>query len=270
MRPHSSSLTLYLFSCTLHINLVLKLDNMFYHILLSALAVAVAASPVEHLHQRRAVPVGTVINGCTKPNTVAIAFDDGPYTFTDDILDTLANSGVKATFFVNGDNYASIYDYQSTIQRMVADGHQVASHTWSHPDLTTLSSAQVKSQMTKLESALVDIIGKFPTYMRPPYLTTNSKVLKTLGDLGYHVIEDSIDTHDWENDTPDAIKTSEKLFNKALNAGGSITLCHDVYEQTADALLPHMISAIKNRGLKGVTVGECLGQSKDKWYRTSR
>jgi peptidoglycan/xylan/chitin deacetylase (PgdA/CDA1 family) len=105
--------------------------------------------------------------------------------------------------------------------------------------------------MTELESALVDIIGKFPTYMRPPYFSTNDAVLQTLGDLGYHVIQADIDTQDWANDSPDAIQTSVELFNQGLDAGGSIVLAHDVHENTANTLVPAMIAAIQDQGLQG-------------------
>lgn len=72
---------------------------------------------------------------------------------------------------------------------MVNDGHQVGSHTWAHADLTTLDAAGITSQMTQLENALATIINKIPTYMRPPYFSTNGLVLSTLGSLGYHVIK---------------------------------------------------------------------------------
>jgi peptidoglycan/xylan/chitin deacetylase (PgdA/CDA1 family) len=103
---------------------------MLAQYLLSALVAGAVASPVEKAHQRRQnVPVGTIITSCAVPGTIAVAFDDGPYIYTDQVLDTLAGSGIQATFFVNGNNYASIYDYASTIQRMIDEGHQVASHT---------------------------------------------------------------------------------------------------------------------------------------------
>lgn len=105
--------------------------------------------------------------------------------------------------------------------------------------------------MTTLESSLTSIIGKFPTYMRPPYFSTNALVLQTMSDLGYHVIEADIDTQDWANDSPDAIQTSVTLFNQGLSAGGSIVLAHDVHAETASTLVPAMIAAIQAAGLKG-------------------
>ena len=92
---------------------------------LSALAATAAvASPVQ---PRQAA---SVIFGCTTPNTVALTFDDGPFAYTDDVLDQLSAAGMHATFFLNGQNWASIYDYTSTVQRMNNEGHQIGSHTY--------------------------------------------------------------------------------------------------------------------------------------------
>ena len=106
--------------------------------------------------------------------------------------------------------------------------------------------------MNRLSTALVSIIGKTPTYMRPPYFSTDSRVLSVLGDMGYHVIEADIDTLDWQNDGEDAIRTSVQRFKDGLDAGGSIELSHDVYERTADTLVQAMIDEINERGLKGM------------------
>lgn len=123
--------------------------------------------------------------------------------------------------------------------------------SWDHPDLTNLGSSEVESQMTRLESAFIDILGYFPTYMRPPFFSYNDQVLQTVGSLGYHVIIADIDTLDWENDSPDAISESIRLFNADLDAGSSIALAHDVHEQTVVSLTPAMIASVRERGLRG-------------------
>jgi hypothetical protein len=142
------------------------------------------------------VPTGVVIKSCTVPGTVALTFDDGPYIFTATLLDTLSAAGVKATFFVTGinggkgeiDNKAT--GYPALLQRMIKEGHQIASHTWSHADLTLSTRQQRMDQMIKNEIALTDALGFFPAYMRPPYSFTNADVLTDLKTLGYHVVSD--------------------------------------------------------------------------------
>lgn len=81
------------------------------------------------------IPVGQIIQQCTVPNTFALTFDDGPNIYTDQILDLLRDNDVKATFFVNGNSKGSINDEsnKARIRRQIAEGHQVASHTYFPP-----------------------------------------------------------------------------------------------------------------------------------------
>ena len=79
------------------------------------------------------VPYGPVIWSCNQPGVVALTFDDGPYIFTSQLLDTLAGSGHRATFFANGDNWDNIWNRQPLIHRIVDEGHQIGSHTYVQP-----------------------------------------------------------------------------------------------------------------------------------------
>lgn len=140
------------------------------------------------------IPYGSIITTCTQPNTVALTFDDGPYIYTSALLDTLKASGVKATFFTVGINggKGEIDDestgYPAIFRRMIADGHQVASHSWSHQDMVTSTHQQRLDQMIKNEMAYTNILGYFPTYMRVPYVDINQDVLTDMGALGYHIV----------------------------------------------------------------------------------
>lgn len=79
------------------------------------------------------VPIGAVINHCTVPGTIALTFDDGPYIYTARMLDTLAAHGAIATFFLNGVNKGSIDGFPELVQRALAEGHQLGSHTCASP-----------------------------------------------------------------------------------------------------------------------------------------
>lgn len=105
--------------------------------------------------------------------------------------------------------------------------------------------------MTQLENALLSIIGRFPTYMRPPYFAYNDQTLQTLGSLGYKVIHSDIDTQDWQNNTPDTVSNSISIYANGLDSGGSISLAHDVHQTSATQLVAGMIQAIQQRGLNG-------------------
>ena len=106
--------------------------------------------------------------------------------------------------------------------------------------------------MTQLEDALKQIIGVAPRYMRAPYFAVNDVVLGAMTDLGYHVIDASIDTKDYENNDPALIGNSVNKFKTGLDAGGSIVLSHDVHEQTVHTLAQTMLDEIKARGLTGM------------------
>lgn len=105
------------------------------------------------------------------------------------------------------------------------------------------------SQFQKLEDALITIVGKYPTYFRAPFFSTNALVLKTAGELGYHVLNADIDSKDYDNLNNMAVGVSN--FKKGLDAKGSIVLAHDVHQATAETLIPAMLAEIKARGLKG-------------------
>lgn len=113
-----------------------------------------------------------------------------------------------------------------------------------------MSYDAVVSQMTDLEQAFVQIIGGFPVYMRPPYLGVDGVVFQAMTDLGYHIIHASIDTKDYENDSPDRIGMSLDKFRAELSAGGNVVLAHDVHQMTVISLVQGMVDEIKARGLR--------------------
>ncbi|RPB11863.1 glycoside hydrolase/deacetylase [Morchella conica CCBAS932] len=215
------------------------------------------------------VPYGSFIYSCNTPNTVALTFDDGPFIYTSRLLDILSSNGVKATFFVNGQNWGepiTTATNQAILARMNNEGHQIGSHTWSHPYLSSLSDADVTSQMTMVESAVSSAIGKYPTYMRPPYFDCGSACLNVMNNLGYHVIHANVDPQDYAH-TAD-IQTALNSYSSAISAGGSyIVLNHDVHQTTVESLVQNEIDNAKSKGLTFATVGECLGDPAANWYR---
>lgn len=144
---------------------------------------------------------GAGIYNCKIAGDIAITYDDGPYSYTGAVLDMFKAAGGVATFFVTGINLSkgSIDEnatWKALIQRMEAEGHQVASHTWSHQDLSAITSQQRFDQMVRNEMALTNIMGKFPTYMRPPYssCTAASGCQADLATLGYTISYFDLDT----------------------------------------------------------------------------
>jgi peptidoglycan/xylan/chitin deacetylase (PgdA/CDA1 family) len=105
------------------------LSNILAVALLAAGAVArPVESPIEVF--KRAPSPGVVINKCTQPGVLALAYDDGPHTYTSQLVDILDKAGVKGTFFWTGTLYGCIYNQAAAVKKAFASGHQIASHTW--------------------------------------------------------------------------------------------------------------------------------------------
>ncbi|KAL4886926.1 hypothetical protein BJY04DRAFT_176832 [Aspergillus karnatakaensis] len=237
--------------------------STLFSLLAATIVPSAQSAPVTANLTDRAVqiPYGAYIHHCYVPGTVALTFDDGPYIYTEELLDILAAYGAKATFFVNGYNLAG---NEWLLRRIVNEGHQLASHTWGHANLLVSNYDQIVEQMAMLESAFISAVGVIPSYMRPPYLAANDYVFSVMAELGYHVIGASVDTKDYENDHPDLIGRSVEKFNRELDQGGTIVLAHDIHEQTVRTLTRIMLDEIYERGLHPTTVGGCLGD--ESWY----
>lgn len=236
----------------------------FTSIAATALLAGLAAAHPSAGLQRRAISKGVYLSDCLDKSHIALTFDDGPADFTEELITKLDASGHKATFFCNGQNYDNIYNNANALVKMIAGGHQVASHTWSHAHLLSLTQTQVKKEMTDLDVAFKAIIGKIPTYMRPPYLEYDNTVLATLGSMGYVVAGVSIDTLDWQYDSIDPT-ISEGLFQQGYEAGGTISLNHDPEEVTVKTVAPWIINYLNTLGKKSVTVGTCFGDPESNW-----
>ncbi|ORX78632.1 glycoside hydrolase/deacetylase, partial [Anaeromyces robustus] len=204
---------------------------------------------------------------CNNNKHWALTFDDGPYKYDEDLLDLLKKYNVKATFFLNGDNVMDIYSTQGKriVKRMAAEGHIVASHTWSHADLDELNASQIKEEMIKVEEAIVKITGKRPAFMRLPYGsgTSNPTVKKTLQSLGYTAgFQWNVDTMDWDNKGEDLDYVIKKF--KAKFGKGIISLNHTFYsgnmnKKTFLNLIEEEIKLMKKNGYTPVTADVCVG-----------
>ncbi|KAI5794851.1 hypothetical protein FPQ18DRAFT_377441 [Pyronema domesticum] len=234
-----------------------------------------SASPGQRPHIGN-VPYGSWIYGCNKPGVVALTYDDGPWEHTSALLDILKKNNVRVTFFVNGHNFGSPIDVDPTktplVKRMINEGHQVASHSWRHENLANMNSVEITNEMARMEQYFTKTIGKYPTYMRPPYYSCDDGCMQTMSTLGYHVINSNIDTKDFDHNTPATIQTSKDIFADSISAGipandGWIALAHDVHHTTVHSLTQHMINVFKQKGYTAATVGDCLNDPPSNWYR---
>lgn len=261
---------------------------------------------------------GKGIYACTKLNTVALTFDDGPYIYTSGLLDILAHYNAKATFFITGNNMGKgaidnvSTGYPQILQRMYKEGHQIAHHTWTHQNFTAISEVQRENQMYFNEMAFRNVLGVFPTYVRPPYSSCNDACQSLMAKLGYHIVYYNLNTQGTSSLPPipvpsfpshllhlfpthssssafqsqlmnrsdylykDAtlIQTSKDLVDSYFHTvngdrpANFIEIGHDVHNQTVHNLTAYILDRMAVLGFgTSVTVGECLGDPKENWYR---
>ncbi len=178
---------------------------------------------------------------------IALTFDDGPAgSNTVALLDGLRERGAHCTFFLCG---YKVERYPELVKQMWEDGHQIASHTYDHPTLTSQSDAQIRSQLDKTDALLDRALGFNLDYMlRPPYGDFNDRVLKTANLPCFYW---SMDTYDWKSQNADAVY--RELIKQARD--GSLVLLHDSHMTSVTAAL-RAIDTLQAEGYEFVTVSE--------------
>ncbi|GAB3497693.1 polysaccharide deacetylase family protein [Nocardiopsis coralliicola] len=189
-----------------------------------------------------------------KAKCLALTFDDGPGGRTGDVLDAFAEHDAHATFFVTGE---PVREHPTTVRRAYAEGHEIANHTESHPDLTTLDKGGVEEELAPVSSLVARETGARPTLMRPPYGATDGTVADVTADLGMSQIIWDVDTNDWRD------RSAGTVADRAVEgaAPGGIILMHDIHDTTVDAV-PDILDRLDKEGYTLVTVSALLGETK--------
>lgn len=191
--------------------------------------------------------------GKTVEKVVAITVDDGPYPqATERMLDVLKEHDVKATFFILG---KSAVCYPDMVRRTVAEGHEVASHGYSHANMAKLSRDECRAEWKRTEEVLALVGIDQVTLFRPPSGAYGQTLTTAAQERGYRVILWDVDPRDWEGASADMIA---KRILGAVHSG-SIILLHDGQYpiHSADALR-EVIPRLRSEGYSFVTVGELL------------
>ena len=184
-----------------------------------------------------------------KKPMVAITYDDGPYSKTENnILDTLEKNGAVATFFYLGNRVKN--DHESAV-RAVKLGCELGNHSWSHPVLSQLENKDIISQIKKTNAVIYKYCGVDHVVARPPYGEFNDRVLKrtNMAEILW-----SLDTLDWKSRNPEAVF---KKIKKTKNLDGRIILMHSIYEESAEAT-ELIVPWLKENGYQMVTVSELI------------
>lgn len=193
-------------------------------------------------------------NGSRNEKMIALTFDDGPHPKeTHEVLDVLDKYNVKGTFFVVG-KHANWYS--EPLKRAAKERHEIGNHTFSHPDISCLSSDDIKREIKECEDTLIRLTGKKPTLFRPPYGSySKDKLAEIAKESGYKIILwTTIDAKDWKN--PPSSQISDTIINKAQN--GDIILLHDYGTENTVKALDTIISEMIKKGYKFVTVSELI------------
>ena len=193
-------------------------------------------------------------------NLCALTFDDGPSRHTGHLLDMLAGYGIPATFFLLGENAER---NPAMVRRIVAEGHEVGNHSWSHPNLRALPP-ELQEEEIRSTDAVLRALGGNPGYLRPPYGNFDAHTLAIAHDLGLGVILWSMDSHDWKQLPADYAKlrsTRGTQYDDGELRG--IFLFHDTHKSTVDDL-PRIIANLLAGGCRRfVTVSDYLAAALD-------
>ncbi|KAL1915561.1 uncharacterized protein VTP21DRAFT_6685 [Calcarisporiella thermophila] len=203
----------------------------------------------------------TDFDSCPK-GTWAVTFDDGPTQFTPPLLDFLAKQKIKATFFVMGQN---VRDHGPFLKRAFQEGHEIASHTWSHSALTSLTNEQIVAEMKWTEIAIEQVIGVKPKYMRPPYGDIDDRVRGILTSMGYKAVIWNHDSNDWRikegQSTPAAVdgNFTQWIKEAATAQVGGLSLEHDHAEITVQLAIKNL--PLLAKAYKLIPLSQCVGDA---------
>jgi peptidoglycan/xylan/chitin deacetylase (PgdA/CDA1 family) len=167
------------------------------------------------------------------------------------LLDTLAANGARATFFLVGRN---VLQFPDLVRREVMEGHELANHTYSHPNLPGSSTARASRELRRTQNAIRRATGVTPVLMRPPYGATDKRVAAIARRAKLAQVLWSLDTVDWRD--LDSERLERKVVTRTRN--GSIVLMHDIHPTTV-AAVPGIIERLSAKGYAFVTVSELFG-----------
>jgi cellulose synthase/poly-beta-1,6-N-acetylglucosamine synthase-like glycosyltransferase/peptidoglycan/xylan/chitin deacetylase (PgdA/CDA1 family)/spore germination protein YaaH len=203
---------------------------------------------------------------------LALTFDDGPDPdWTPQILDILKDKGVKASFFIIGQSAAA---YPDLLRRVLAEGHDIGNHTFSHPNLGELPEALVRLEINATERLFEALTGRSMRLFRAPFLgdaepTTADELvpIKIAQSMGYVTVGLHVDPNDWQGPSADQIieRVVTQVSDPNPDIRGHIILLHDSggdRSQTV-AALPRLIDTLRAKGYQFVPVSELAGMTRD-------
>ncbi|PGY04901.1 DUF2062 domain-containing protein [Bacillus sp. AFS031507] len=209
-------------------------------------------------------PSEVVRYGKPKRKEVVLTFDDGPDpTYTPQILDILDKNHIKGSFFIIGEN---ALQHPELVNKMYKKGHEIGNHTFTHPDVASITPFQTRMELNANQRLFQEITGHSMTLFRPPYVanaepSTKSELEPILRaqDMGYTMIGELIDSDDWQR------LSSDEIVNRVLDQlpEGNVILMHDAGGDRSNTVeaLPTIIKELKKRGYTFTTIADLTGKS---------
>lgn len=182
---------------------------------------------------------------------IAISFDCAWGTdYTDKLLQVLEREQVHATFFMV-EFWAEKYpDY---VKKIDEAGHEIGTHSATHSYMSKFSEEQIRAELASSSEAIETVTGKRPELFRAPYGDYNDRLIRTAREEGFYTIQWDVDSLDWKNLSANDI--AMRVIGRVQN--GSIILCHNNGEHTAEAL-PIILDTLKNKGYEFVPIGQLI------------
>lgn len=185
-------------------------------------------------------------------NKVYLTFDCGYEAgYTEEILDSLAENNVKATFFITAHYLNTASDI---VKRMIEEGHIVGNHTVNHKCLPNISDEEIKDEVMKLHNAVYEKFGYEMTYFRPPKGEFSARVIKIVKDLGYTTVMWSSAYDDWDTNKQGREEYGKKKIVENIH-NGCVLLLHATSEDNSK-ILSDVIKDIKNMGYEFKNINE--------------
>lgn len=189
----------------------------------------------------------------TQVKAVAFTFDDGPHPlYTEELLDIFHKINGKATFFMVGEELNKYEDIAARVHRA---GHEIANHTYSHPDLTKLTVDEARSELQRADDTIRKVTGQPVSNFRPPYFGVNDDILRLAEEFGYHPIGAvNGGAKDWEQPGVDFILE----HTRPTVDNGSIFLFHDGYGERAQTIeaVRILVEELRAEGYRFLTLSE--------------
>jgi peptidoglycan-N-acetylmuramic acid deacetylase len=188
---------------------------------------------------------GSIFLGDTTKKELYLTFDNGYENgYTAQILDVLKQKQVPAAFFVTG-HY--VKDQPELLKRMAEEGHLIGNHSWSHPDLSGVSDAQIAAELNRVKDEVGKLTGqKEMAYLRPPRGIFSDRVLAASRALGYTSVFWSVAYMDWDTKQQKGAKHAFDQVMAQLHPG-AVILLHSVSRDNAEAL-GDIIDAARKQG----------------------